>query len=70
MPQKVKCCDCAHECGIGFDAWCGLGFKHNFNIPHICAAFYNNEEYKDRKNNKITDFEFKDNIIILWKKYW
>ena len=67
MSKKVKCNDCMHERGTGFDAWCGIGLKHNLSEFHTCEAFYSSEKYEDNINNKFTDFEFKNGVILLWK---
>lgn len=66
--QLVKCEHCAHESGIGFDAWCEFGIKkHNIDRAIYCDA------YKERslleKSDDYIDFEVKNNgnEIILWK---
>ena len=69
MNKKVKCTDCMHERGIGFDAWCNLGLKHHLNDLHTCEAFYSSEKYDDNINNTFTDFEFKNGVITLWKRH-
>lgn len=57
----VRCKNCKHESGIGFDAWCSLGLKrHDINNAIYCDAFKkwdydNSNEYKkivDRLNEQ------------------
>ena len=64
--QLVRCNNCKHEMGSGFDAWCECGIKkHNIDNPIYCDAFvkwdYNNgNEYKEIEI-------VGGNQLILWK---
>lgn len=64
--QLVRCSNCKHQRGLGFDAWCDFGIKkHNINKAIYCDAFtkwdYNNSnEYKELEI-------VGGNQLILWK---
>lgn len=65
--ELVRCRDCSHESGLGYDAWCDAGIKkHNINEPIYCDAF---SKWNYDKSNEYTDIEINNNgnQIILWK---
>lgn len=64
--QLVRCKNCKHESGLGFDAWCALGLsRHDIGNPIYCDAFV---KWDYDNSNEYKEIEIVgDNQLILWK---
>lgn len=62
----VRCKNCKHESGIGFDAWCALGLsRHDISNAIYCDSF---KRWDYDNSNEYKEIEIVDgNQLILWK---